>query len=290
MYELHPLPYAEAGYGNPELGQTVVNVTNGKIIRLIVDDEPFDVRYGELRRHERVLEMRAGMLRRVAEWVSPTGKAVRLSSTRMVSFARRAVAQISYEVEPLDEPTPVVVQSELVSNESIPESTGDPRAAVALAAPLRSEAFDCRGTRAVLTHRTASSGLRLSAAMGHDINGPAGTEHFIESFEDLARLTVTAAVAPSRPLRLVKFIAYGWSSERSLPAMRDQVGGALAEAERRGWDWLVSEQRAYLDDFWERADIEVDGDPQLQRAVRFSLFHILQAGARASTGRSRPRA
>ncbi len=38
FYELHPLPYAEAGYGNPESGQTVVNVTNGKIIRLIVDD------------------------------------------------------------------------------------------------------------------------------------------------------------------------------------------------------------------------------------------------------------
>jgi alpha,alpha-trehalose phosphorylase len=30
-------------------------VTNGKLIRLLVDDEPFDVRYGELRTHERVL-------------------------------------------------------------------------------------------------------------------------------------------------------------------------------------------------------------------------------------------
>ena len=49
FYEVRPLPYAEAGYGDPEAGQTVVNVTNGKIIRLLVDDEPFDVRYGELR-------------------------------------------------------------------------------------------------------------------------------------------------------------------------------------------------------------------------------------------------
>ncbi|HJS95269.1 MAG TPA: glycosyl hydrolase family 65 protein [Solirubrobacteraceae bacterium] len=280
LYETHPLPYAEAGYGNPESGQTVVNVTNGKIIRLIVADEPFDVRYGELRRHQRVLDMRAGTLHRVAEWVSPTGKAVRVSSTRLVSFARRAVAAIHYEVEPLDEPMPVVIQSELVSNESMPETAGDPRAAAALSAPLRSEAFDCRDMRAVLTHRTASSGLRVSTAMGHEIDGPPGTGHSIESFEDVARLTVTADLAPGRPLRLVKFIAYGWSSERSLPAMRDQVGGALAEAEHGGWDRLVSEQREYLDDFWERADIEIDGDPELQQAVRFSLFHILQAAAR----------
>jgi alpha,alpha-trehalose phosphorylase len=280
VYELHPLPYAEAGYGNPESGQTVVNVTNGKLIRLIVDDEPLDVRYGELRRHERVLDMRAGVLRRVAEWVSPTGKAVRVSSTRLVSFAHRAVAAISYEVEPLDEPTPVVVQSELVSNESMPGENGDPRAAAALAAPLRSEDFDARDTRAVLTHRTASSGLRVSAAMGHEIDGPPGTGYSVEAFEDLARLTVTADLAPGTPLRLVKFIAYGWSSERSLPAVRDQVGGALAEAQHAGWDRLVSEQREYLDDFWERADIEVDGDSELQQAVRFSLFHILQAAAR----------
>ena len=64
FYELRPLPYAEAGYGNPESGQTVVNVTNGKLIRLLVDDAPFDVRYGRLLSHERVLDVRAGTLTR----------------------------------------------------------------------------------------------------------------------------------------------------------------------------------------------------------------------------------
>jgi hypothetical protein len=44
VYESRPLPYAEAGYGYPEAGQTVINVTNAKLIRLLVDDQPFDVR------------------------------------------------------------------------------------------------------------------------------------------------------------------------------------------------------------------------------------------------------
>src|SRR5919205_1248366 len=68
VYELRPLPYAEAGYGYPESGQTVVNVTNGKLIRLLADDEPFDVRYGTLHAHERVLDMRAGTLVRRVDW------------------------------------------------------------------------------------------------------------------------------------------------------------------------------------------------------------------------------
>ena len=126
FYEVRPLPYAEAGYGYPEADQTVVNVTNGKIIRLLVEDEPFDVRYGELRSHERVLDLRAGLLRRTAEWVSPTRAAVRVRSTRLVSFSQRAIAAVQYEVEPLERRFPVVVQSELIANEPLPDTASRP--------------------------------------------------------------------------------------------------------------------------------------------------------------------
>src|SRR5258708_26116400 len=99
FYEIRPLPYAEAGYGYPEAGQTVVDVTNGKLLRLLVDDEPFDVRYGDLLEHERVLDMRAGTLTRNVQWRSPAGKQVKVVSTRLVSLAQRGVAAIEYLVD-----------------------------------------------------------------------------------------------------------------------------------------------------------------------------------------------
>jgi alpha,alpha-trehalose phosphorylase len=281
FYETRPLPYAESAFGNPEDGQTVVNVTNGKIIRLLVEDEPFDVRYGELQRHERVLDMRAGVLRRTVEWVSPIGSAVRVSSTRVVCLTMRAVAAIFYEVEPVDDPLQVVVQSELVANESLPHTEADPRAAAALAVPLESEMFDDDNAhRAFLVHRTKASGLRMAAAMDHIVSGPDGLETATESYPDLARLRVIADVAPGEPLRIIKFLAYGWSAERSVPAVRDQVGAALAGARHIGWDGLLAQQRAYLDEFWDGSDVEITGDAELQQAVRFGLFHVLQAGAR----------
>jgi alpha,alpha-trehalose phosphorylase len=198
----------------------------------------------------------------------------------LVSFVQRAVAAIVYEVEPVEESLPVVVQSELVANESMPARENDPRAAAALASPLRSEAFGERETRAILTHVTHASGLRMSCAMGHEVEGPPETECSIETFPDLARLTVTADVSPGQPLRLVKYLAYGWSAQRSQSAVVDQVGAALAGAQHTGWERLLAAQRAYLDDFWERADVELEGDAELQQAIRFALFHILQAGAR----------
>jgi alpha,alpha-trehalose phosphorylase len=283
FYEQRTLPYAEAGYGYPEAGQTVVNVTNGKIIRLLVDDEPFDVRFGELASHERTLDFRAGVLRRRAEWRSPVGKQVRVSSVRLVSFVQRAVAAVLYEVEPLDAPARLVVQSELVANEPMPPGALDPRAAAELGAALRSEQFYDHEARVVLVHITKRSGLRMAAAMDHVVAGPSGTETATESSEDYGRVTIAADVKPGQRLRVLKLLAYGWSSQRSTAALRDQVAAALAEAHHTGWDGLLAGQREYLDDFWERGDVELEGDSELQQAVRFALFHTLQAGARGES-------
>src|ERR1700741_1232880 len=136
FYEIRPLPYAEAGYGYPEAGQTIVDVTNGKIIRLLVEDEPFDVRYGELISHERVLDVRGGTLTRRAHWRSPAGKQVSVVSTRLVSLAQRGVAAIEYVVEAVGDFVRVTVQSELVTNEDQPETSGGPRGSAILDKPL----------------------------------------------------------------------------------------------------------------------------------------------------------
>jgi alpha,alpha-trehalose phosphorylase len=281
FYEVRPLPYAEAGYGYPEDGQTVVNVTNGKLIRLLVDDEPFDVRYGAVLSHRRTLDLRAGVLRREVHWRSPAGREVKVRSVRLVSFVQRSVAAIRYEVEPLDGETRIVLQSELVANEDVPVPSEDPRAAAILRSPLESESHGIYELRAVLVHRTRASALRMAAGMDHLVDGPDGTVTQNESFPDLARVTVSAEVGDGETLTLTKLLAYGWSSQRSLVSIRDQVDAALASARRTGFDGLLDDQRGYLDDFWERADVEIDGDDELQQAVRFALFHTLQSAARA---------
>jgi alpha,alpha-trehalose phosphorylase len=281
VYELRPLPYAEAGYGYPESGQTVINVTNGKLFRLLVDDEPFDVRYGTVESHERTLDLRAGTLHREVTWLSPANDRVMVRSTRLVSLTHRAVAAMSYEVEPVDEPLRIVVQSELVANEDLPPHRGDPRAAAALENPLVSEEYATDVTKAVLVHHTRHSGLRIAAGMDHIISGPEGLDHSITGSADVCRLTLACHLKVGEKLRIIKFLAYGWSSQRTRPALHDQVVAALASARLAGWDGLVEEQRAYLDDFWAGADVEVDGDAEVQQAVRFGLFHILQAAARS---------
>jgi alpha,alpha-trehalose phosphorylase len=281
VYELRPLPYAEAGYGYPEQDQVVVNVTDGKVIRLLIDDEPFDIRYGDLHSHVRVLDFRTGLLERRADWSTPTGRRVRVTSTRMVSLVQRAVAAIKYEVEAVDA-VRVVVQSELVANEPAPKPVGfDPRASEVLDAPWTSLTHGSRHASAELVHQTNYSNLMVSAAMDHMVEGPEGTEVSAEDFEDIARITFSSALEPGQKLTIVKLVAYGWSGVRTKEALRDQTAAALVVARESGWDGLVDEQGKYLDNFWQSADVELDGDNEIQQAVRFALFHILQAGARS---------
>ncbi|GAA4434077.1 glycosyl hydrolase family 65 protein [Actinokineospora soli] len=280
FYEAHDLPYAEAGYGYPEAGQTVVNVTDGKIIRLLVDDEPLDMRYGRATSHHRTLDFRTGLLTRETEWESPTGARVRVRTQRMVSFTQRAVAAIHYEVEPVDRPLQLVVQSDLLANEPIVTESRDPRVAAALQDPLVNEFQHGDAARALLVHRTRKSGLRVAAGMDHEIDAPDNLRADLTVEDDLARLTAAVDVDLGQKLCLVKYLGYGWSAQRSAPALPAQVEAALAGARQTGWDGLLAEQRAFLDDFWEAADIEIDGDPDLQQALRFALFHIVQAGVR----------
>jgi alpha,alpha-trehalose phosphorylase len=151
----------------------------------------------------------------------------------------------------------------------------------ALASALESEMHQAQGTTGLLIHHTRVSGLRIGAAMDHRIEGPAEMVVESDSSPDVARVTVTTRLKPGERLRIVKFIAYGWSSLRSRPAIHDQVMAALSAARLTGWNGLLAEQRAYLDDFWSHADVELEGDPEIQQAVRFALFHVLQAGSRA---------
>ena len=96
FYESYPLEYGERGYGFAEDGQTVVNVTDGKIIRLLVEDEPLDIHRGSCSSTTSgVLDFRAGVLQRATGLALAAGHAVRVRTTRLVSLRRSAASRRS---------------------------------------------------------------------------------------------------------------------------------------------------------------------------------------------------
>ena len=205
-----------------------------------------------------------------------------ITSTRLVSFTQRAVVAIRYRVEAIDDDARVVVQSELAANEpEPPPRSNDPRVAAALDSPLVGIDHSSRGGTVVLVHHTRESDIRIACAMSHEMTGPSDTLETCDSDADLGRTTFTTLLHAGDDLEITKYLGYGWSGVRSEHALTDQVTAAVVAAAQTGWDGLLAEQRAYLDEFWDTADVEMHGDPHLQQATRFGLFHALQSGARA---------
>jgi alpha,alpha-trehalose phosphorylase len=287
FYESFPLEYGERGYGFAEDGQSIVNVTDGKIIRLQVEDEPLDVHRGEVIHHERRLDFRSGVLERSLHWRAASGHEVKLRTRRLVSFSLRSLAAIEYEIEAVDRPIRVAIQSNLQANKVDAAHEDDPRKARAMNDVLRPLLSVDHGMRVVLGHETKQSGLVMASGMEHVLEHDGDVSTLTQSEPDLGRVTMSAELEPGRSLRLYKFLAYHWSSQQSVDWLRDQVDASLESALAEGFDGLAEAQRETLDRYWQRADVELEGDPQLQQALRFAMFHLFQAAVR-NEGRAVP--
>ena len=136
-------------------------MTDSKIIKLFVDDEPFWLPNANLLRYERRLNMKSGTLDREILWETPAGKQVSIVSRRLVSFANRHVAAISYRVTLLNAAAPIVISSEMKANEpGAAIDANDPRQTKGFSGRLlHPRARYAKDRRIVLCHATEKSRL-----------------------------------------------------------------------------------------------------------------------------------
>ena len=156
------------------------------------------MRYGELLEHERVLDFRAGVLRRRVHWSSPAGREVRVSSTRLVSLAQRGdrgdrlrgragrrAAAARRAVRARRQP----------GRPAAPRTTTRARRQRCRRRSTAEEHYE-HGNMVLLVHRAKRSDLRMAAAMDHEVDGPDGTAIEVEAGPDAGRVTIAADVEP----------------------------------------------------------------------------------------------
>ncbi len=290
FHETWPIVHAEEAYGFARTGQTIVNAPDATLLKLYVDDEPLFLPTARLPDYERELDLRDGVLRRSLTWATPGGKQVRVTSSRLVSFEHRHIAAISYELE-VDADAPVVISSQLLNRQdarALDEpgngNGSDPRRAKGFTKRvLRAREHVEDGHRIITGYRTSNSGMTLGVGVDHLLETDNPWHASTSWSEDLSKVVFTIDARAGVPLRITKFLSYHTS--RTVPSVElvDRTTRTLDRAVRTGFTSLEASQRSYLDEAWSRADIEVEGPPRVQQAVRWNLFQLLQASARAET-------
>jgi alpha,alpha-trehalose phosphorylase len=291
FYESWPIVYPENAYGLATAGQTIVNVTDAKIIKLFVDDEPFWLPNANVRSFDRRLNMKSATLDRDILWETPAGKRVSIKTRRLVSLEHRHVAAIYYQVMLLNAAAPVVLSSELIANEPAPRRANyDPRQAkVFLEKVLTHRLSYASGQRIVLCHATNKSGWIVSCAIDHVLDTSCQATWKTAYTPDAGQVVATVNAEPGRPITLVKYIVYHTSHTAPPEEVCARAERTLDRAVVEGFPALLAGQERFMEDFWERSDVKVMTNPAqakasttiVQQAIRFNLFHILQASARA---------
>ena len=283
VYELRPLAYPERGYADPAASQVLIGATDGTRIRPVVDGEPLDIRTGTVVRHERVLDLRAGMLVRELHWRSPSGNELRLRSRRLVSLEHRELAAIEWELEPLGGTLRIVVDSELCAELGAGERVEDPRAGGALPpGTLVPRLSGGEGHRALLVHQARVSGQLIAAGMDHLVLSTPPHHAAVQAGGSRARFSLSTTAAPGRPVRLAKLLAYHHGADGDPGSLAAGVHDSLDRARTLGFEGLAARQRACLEHVWEHANIELDGDPEIQHALRYARFQLHQNAALAA--------
>jgi alpha,alpha-trehalose phosphorylase len=284
FYELRPISYGEKAYGFPDTGQTMLNCPDGKILKLYVDDEPFDVQTRETTDYRRRLDMAKGLKTRALTWLHPNGKRIRYRTTRLVSLTNRHVAALQAEITIEGHGARVILASELGRTAPMTESRDpeDPR----LGSRLGEQALRPLGTadgddrRVVLSFGTQLSGARMACGMDHAVECDDPWEVRIERAAEGAQAVFRIDASGDRTIRLTKFLAYHHSRHRPADELRRQVGWTLDSAKACGFDELVARQERAVGEFWQRADVKVaDHEDRTQQVIRWNLFQLLQASA-----------
>ena len=293
FHETFPIRHAEQAYGFAEVGQTIINAPDAKVLRVYVDDEPLSLDVADVREYERVLDMRKGILTRRIRWMTPSGKDVLIDFERLISFDEKHLALMSVEVTVLNADAPVTVSSQLINRQdgedvyggtpSAPKKAGfDPRKAERISERvLQPQEYWQDGDRSALAYEATESGMSISVVADHVLD----TENEVEARRliepDIAKNVFRVDAKAGVPTRVTKLVAYHTS--RGVPARElvDRGRRTIDRALRVGIDGIVAEQRAWMAAFWERSDVRIGGHDDLQQATRWCLFQLAQASARA---------
>ena len=294
FHETWPILHAEEAYGLARVGQSIVNVPDAKVIRLYVDDEPLHLSTADLLEYERCLDFRTGVLSRNLVWRTPSGKRVRVETRRMVSFTEKHLAVMTFDVTLLDGRGPVQISSQLINRQdrdldhpAVETPAGmiaDPRKSGRLSRRVmvpEISTVDPDSGRIRLGYRCAESGMTIGVAVDHQITADTEVHSSEHIADDEGKMIYRLQLEAGQSFRLTKTVSYHTAHHVPSRELLDRCERTLDRAAEEGTKHQFAAQESWLSDFWARSDVELPGQPELQQAVRWNLFSVIQAAARA---------
>ena len=280
VYSSEPIHYGEAAYGFAKHNHKMLQVANGKVLKLSVDGESFTA--DQAISHHRTLDLQQGVLSRRSEWQSGSGKQLRLQSRRFVSQANPHLLAIELSITALNFSGEVILTSGLDAAYPGFYKKDDPRVgemSIADSLTLLSQRVD--GEHSLMLHRAKGADFIVAAACSHLL--PAGATLLTQDDSQNNTLSQQFAlqVTQGETQTLHKLVIYCHSaSVDDSDSLGQQAQQLLSNAQQQGFTALLGEHQQWWQQYWRQADVNIEGDVALQQAIRFNLFSLAQSAGR----------
>lgn len=284
FYESENIRYGEWNFGFPITSQSLLNLPNMKTTKIILgddEDEEFNLLKGEVLAYKRVLNMKEGYVSRYVVWRSPSGKEIKVETKRFCSFGCKNLLVQKIEAEPINFEGKIQVVSVLDGKVENHTRTTNPLVDYGpFGEHLDCEKLECDNHTFYYEGTTLNSKLTVGCMGVHQIKEYASVAYESLKEEKQAKIKYIVSGKPKEKVSIVKYLAYSSSLDMSKEELREFLASVLKDAQDKEFIQLSDEQKAYMNAFWNSADIQIDGDDALQQGIRFNLFHIMQSAGR----------
>jgi alpha,alpha-trehalose phosphorylase len=270
------ISYGEKLFAFPEKQQKLVNVIDGQTVEIYIDDERFSLFEGEIIHFKRNLHMDAGFSERMVHWKSPKGKEVNLYFKRIVSFQTKELFAIDIKIEPISIVHQVRIVSTVNGDVSNFVDKSDPRVASGHAKRLHVTEVRQEEAYTIVKDQTFATNLEVACLSFSKVVA----ENY--QYDRKALDSGTAEVylfEGNQTIQFTKFNIYTDTLRHGDDVARKAVD-VYQHTKEKSFATLLVEQKAYLDQFWDKSDVQIAGAEELQQSIRFSLYQLLQSAGK----------
>lgn len=283
FHETWEIKHAENAYGFARTGQRIVYVPDASVFAVSIDGEPLTLAESTVLEFSRSIDFATGMYEGTIKWATRSGATVTTVVRRAVGYESRGLLGTDLSIT-ADQAVSADITSTVVDTQDQPTSTdpafNDPRRAGRHAdrilVPLSLEGND---GSLKLAWETASSHQRVAVAVEHQVNADVQPFETVVSGDE-SSVRYVLALEANKTFTLEKTVSYATAGESDAEDRGSQLADDAA-AQVQPVAQIYADSVKYFAHYWEVADVQIEGEPELQQAVRWNLFQLAQATARA---------
>ncbi|YCK81763.1 glycoside hydrolase family 65 protein [Arthrobacter sp. D3-18] len=282
FHEIWDIKHAENAYGFARTGQRIVYVPDANNFTVSIDGEALSLAESTVLDYHRSVDFSTGVYEESITWACRSGATVTTVERRAVGFDSRGCLGLELSLT-ADRDVSADITSGVVNRQDQPvedHSVHDPRRsgrhAGRVLLPLHLQGTD--GSLR-LAWETSESRQRVAMAVDHWISAEGQPFETLVA-EDESSVRYVLAIHEGDTFRLEKSVSYVVAGSSDAEDRGESLA-AEAEANLVSFSDILAQSKAHYAEYWTTADISIGGQPEMQQAVRWGLFQLAQATARA---------